>query len=70
MTYDDWATEMRRRYMVLKAVHIIAAPWVDDGTIGRVHTDADERPQRDEELEEVARAWVEVIEWQRAEPRW
>jgi hypothetical protein len=69
MTHDDWATEMRRRYMVLKAVQIIAAHWVDDGIIGRLVTDRDARRERDDDLEDVARAWVELIEWQRREPR-
>ena len=69
MTHDDWATEMRRRYLVLKAVQIIAARWVDDGVLGRDHKDPGMRRERDDDLEDVARAWVDAIEWQRREPR-
>jgi len=69
MTHDDWATEMRRRYLVLKAVQLIAARCVDDGVLGRVHSDPWVCRERDDDLEDVARAWVDAIEWQRREPQ-
>jgi len=68
MTHDDWASEMRRRWLVLKAVQLIAAHWVDDGVLGRMPTDPTVRRDRDDDLEDVARAWVDAIEWQRREP--
>ena len=68
MTHDDWANEMRRRYLVLKAVQLIAARWVDDGIQGRIHADPAVRRTRDDDLEDVARAWDDAIEWQRREP--
>jgi len=64
MTHDEWEAELRLRFMAVRDATTAAERWVQLGVDGTT-LDTLEQVMREVDLEDVAVAWRDLLDWMR-----